>query len=260
MLIDTHAHLNFKAYDPDRSDVIARVIQSDMKVINPASRLDNSHLAVNLAIKYPGRLYAAAGFHPIHLSDTEYDFKAIKNFVQDNRKYLTAIGEIGLDYYRLPDDETRPGIITRQKEIFREQCQLANEQQLPLIIHCRDAYEDLLAELELIGPTHQGVIHCYLGTAELAKRFLDLGFHLGFTGIITFTNDNNLLDMVRTAPMDRLLIETDSPYLAPVPKRGQRNEPLFVKYVAAKVAELRQATIDDIIQATGENAIKLFNL
>lgn len=260
MLIDTHAHLNFKAYDPDRADVIDRVIAADMKVINPASRLDNGQLAVDLAAKHPGRLYAAVGFHPIHLADTVYDYSAIKSFIRDHRSHLVAIGEIGLDYFRLPDGANRAEVIARQKEIFTEQYRLAIEQDLPVIVHCRDAYEDLLSELERIGPVHRGVIHCWLGTLALAQRFLKLGFHLGFTGIITFTKDEALLDVARTVPLDKLLIETDAPYLAPVPQRGKRNEPIFVKYVAGKVAELRQMSIDDIIQVTGENAIKLFKL
>lgn len=260
MLIDTHGHLNFHKFDDDRDEVVRRCQAAGMKVINPSSQLPTSQAAVELAKHYPGDMYAAVGFHPTHTEDTEFSLEEFQRLFEVERKHIHAVGEIGLDYYRLPEGGDNQKIIQHQKDIFRSMFELATKQNLPKIIHCRDAYDDLITELRGFGASHDGVIHCYLGSQAQATQFLDLGFYLGFTGIITFTDDEELLSVIKTMPLDRMLAETDAPYLTPVPLRGKRNEPLYVKHVIEKIAELRGLDYQTTEDALGENARRLFRL
>lgn len=261
MLIDTHAHLNFRAYRKDRPEVIARCLKEGMKVINVGSQQQNSLAAVELARQYPGNLFAAVGFHPIHVVDTDFVAPDFEKLLAENEKYIVAIGEVGLDYYRLPEDKRlKEETISKQRETFRFFIGLARQHSLPLILHCRDAYADLLEELKGAELKSGGVVHCFLGNRSLARKFLDLGLHLGFTGIITFADNNELLEVVKEVPLDRILIETDAPYLAPGPFRRQRNEPPYVRYVAEKIAELKGISYDEVVRQTAENAVRLFRL
>ncbi len=262
MLVDSHAHLNFKAYNKDRSDVITRCLQNNMKVINVGSQLPTSQKAVELALQNPDAMYAAVGFHPVHSEKIEYDLAAFRDLIEKNRKAIVAVGEIGLDYYRLEanTEEDEQKIKEDQKELFKIQYQLAQDNNLPVIVHCRDAYDDLINLCQEISDQHIGVVHCFLGDVAIADKFLQQGFLLGFTGIITFGDDEKLKEVIEHVPLKKMLIETDAPYLSPVPFRGKRNEPLFVQYVAEKIAEIKGISKDKVVEQTAGNASQLFQL
>lgn len=272
MLIDTHAHLNFNAYKEDGDEVTKRSLAEETWIINVGSERDTSRRAVEYAQKYKKGVFAAVGLHPGHLADVEYE-EEIKgeqvkiSFIAetyDEKYYLdlaqqdkvVAIGEIGLDYYRNP---ARPEL---QREVLLEQLGLADKLGKPVMLHCREAHEDLLKILEmwtLVGNKPlRGVVHSFSGRWSQAERYLKMGFHLSFNGIITFARDYD--KVVCQMPLDKLLLETDCPYLTPEPFRGKRNEPSYVKYVAQKVAELRGMSVDEVAAATTDNAKKLFKI
>ncbi|MDD5342331.1 MAG: TatD family hydrolase [Patescibacteria group bacterium] len=260
-MIDSHAHLNYKAFQKDRNEVIQRCLDQDLSVINPGSQLDTSQLAVELAEQHPGQLFAAVGFHPIHSAKMKFELEDFRHLIKEHPSSIKAIGEIGLDYYHLEAEsqEEIDAIKNHQKEILQSQINLAKEHGLPIIMHCRDAYTDLIDQIEK-GELPAGVVHCFLGNREIAQKFLKLGFYLGFTGIITFTKDQDLIGVIKEIPLDKVLIETDSPYLAPVPYRGQRNEPLYVRYVAEKIAQIKNLAFEEVVEATTNNAKRLFRL
>jgi TatD DNase family protein len=271
MLIDTHSHLNFKAYDKDREEVIKRTQKEGVVCIDVGTKHETSKRAIELAEKNEG-VYAAIGMHPIHIKTDlmklkmdedeggfeplgeEYDKEKYKELAKS--KKVVAIGEIGLDYYYKPKGTAKKEKFKQiQREIFIKQLELAEDLDLPVIIHCRVAYNDLydiLKEKKL-----RGVVHCFVGTFEEAQKLVDLGFYVGITGII-FKLD--LDEVVKKIPLDKLLIETDGPYLVP-PKAGvERNEPIYVKYVAERIAELKNITFEEVAQKTTENAKKLFKI
>lgn len=273
-LIDIHAHVNFNAFRDDGDAVIMRARGEGVGMILVGSQYDTSARALEYARHYPTGVWAAVGLHPIHLFDIHVDADELgsgetpgfstRKEVFDYQKYTTlakdpktvAIGECGLDYFRAGQSETDK---QKEAEILRAQIRLAREVHKPLIIHCRNAYRDLYQILkdekaDSIG----GTIHFFVGSWEEAQQFLDLGFHLSFTGVVTFTNDYN--EVVKKAPLDRIMIETDAPYVAPVPYRGKRNEPLYVREIAARVAEIRGISFEDVARATTENARTLFQL
>lgn len=258
MLIDTHAHLDDARYDADREAVIARAREAGIETfVSIGCDLATSKSAVDLAGRYPF-VYAAVGVHPHevkHIEDGWYDeFRRLAG-----HKKVVAYGEIGLDYHY---NHSPPKL---QRERFREQVDLAKELRLPLVIHTREAQEDTIAILkeENAGEVG-GVFHCFSGDAWLAKDALDLGFYLSFSGVITFPSATMLRDIVKTVPLDRILVETDCPYLTPVPHRGKRNEPAFVKLVAEKIAEVKGATevagVEELGRITSGNAQRLFKI
>lgn len=258
MLIDTHAHLDDARYDADREAVIARAREAGVETfVSIGCDLATSKSAVDLAGRYPF-VYAAVGVHPHevkHIEDGWYDeFRRLAG-----HKKVVAYGEIGLDYHY---NHSPPKL---QRERFREQVDLAKELRLPLVIHTREAQEDTIAILkeENAGEVG-GVFHCFSGDAWLAKDALDLGFYLSFSGVITFPSATMLRDIVKTVPLDRILVETDCPYLTPVPHRGKRNEPAFVKLVAEKIAEVKGATevagVEELGRITSGNARRLFKI
>lgn len=259
MLIDTHCHLNFKDFAEDYQRVVKRCQEKGMKVINVGSQVDTSARAVELAKEFPGTLYASVGFHPIHVADEELNMEKLAQLADE--QLTVAIGETGLDYYRLYVDSKaeEKKMKDNQKEIFRLQINLAKEKKLPLIIHCRDAYDELLDILKE-EKVEKGVVHCFLGNKEIGNRILDLGLLVGFTGIITFSDDEKLLEFVKKVPLDKTLIETDAPYLAPAHYRGKKNMPYYVEHVAEKIAVLKSLSKEEVIDKTGANAIELFNL
>jgi len=259
MLIDTHCHLNFNDFADDYQSVIKRCQEKGMKVINVGSQLSTSKKAVDLAKEYMGTLYAAVGFHPIHVADEDFNLEKLEELA--DLAVTVAIGETGLDYYRLYADSKKEEeqLIARQKELLRLQIGLAKKKDLPLIIHCRDAYDDLMDILKE-EKVKKGVVHCFLGNKEIGQQILKLGLYVGFTGIITFTDDEKLLEFIKKAPLDKMLIETDAPYLAPAHYRGKKNEPYYVEHVAEKIAELKGLSKEEVINQTGQNAIKLFKL
>ena len=223
------------------------------RIVNPGSDLASSYRAVQVAASHPG-IYAAIGVHPHEVKDAARNYLEQLKALADNPK-VVAIGEIGLDYhYDLsPRDE--------QKKAFIEQIALAKELLLPIIIHDRESHGDALEIIKQENAgVNGGVLHCFSGSPEFAMECVRLGFYISIAGPVTFKNSRKLPDVVAAVPLDRLLIETDSPYLAPEPYRGKRNEPLYVRYVAEKVAAIRGITLNEIIEATSENAIRLFNI
>ncbi|MFA6587467.1 MAG: TatD family hydrolase [Patescibacteria group bacterium] len=278
MLIDTHAHLNFNAYKEDIDQVISRTLNAGMKVVNVGSQFSTSKRAVDMTQKYPGQMYAAVALHPIHLHETYVDeveipFKSREEkFVEADyeklakEKGVVAIGECGLDYFHMPEGLDEKEFTNKQKEVFIQHIDLAKKLNLPIILHCRSTKVDPdRAYLEMLEVLKQenfnnAVIHCYTASLEVAKKYLEAGFMISFTGIITFPNAKTLWPVVDFAPMDRIMVETDAPYLAPQTVRGKRNEPLYVRYVAEKIAELKSISFNQVEEKTTENAIKFFNL
>jgi TatD DNase family protein len=246
-------------YDSDREEMIGRARAAGIEhMITIGCDLATSRAAVKLADQYPF-VFASVGVHPHevkHIANGWYD--ALRALAKDN-KNVVAYGEIGLDYHY---NHSSP---EEQRSRFREQVQLAKELRLPVIIHTREAQEDTIAILrEERASEIGGVFHCFSGDAWLAKDALDLGFYLSFSGILTFQNATILRDIARSVPMDRLLVETDCPYLTPVPHRGKRNEPAYVKHVAEQLAVVHQGegryTAGDIARITTENARRLFRI
>jgi len=269
MLVDSHAHLNFEAYKDDLSEVIGRCLQEQMKVINVGAAYDTSLKAVNLALVEPS-FYSAIGLHPIHIYDEEFNVEHYQDLIRSSKGRVVAIGETGLDYFHLWQSLEKgvkdiAAVKAKQAKIFREHIKLAQQNNLALIIHGRNgkedktAYQDIYQVLKDEGAT-RGVVHCYGGNLAEAKQFVELGFYLGFTGIVTFDKTGGLEEIIKWIPANKILIETDAPYLAPVPNRGKRNEPAYVKHVAEKIAEIKNKSVEEIIEVTGNNATKLFNL
>ena len=248
MLFDTHAHLNFNAYKDDADEVIKRTLDSNVWMINDGSQYSTSKRAIEIAERYPEGVYAAIGLHPIHTNEEEYDI--LKYRVLAKSKRLVAIGEIGLDF--------KPEYASykeRQREIFLEQLDLAKELDLPVIFHCRMAHDELIDLLKGYGAI-KGAIHCFTGDQEQAEEYLKMGLYLGFNGII-FKMD--LDKVIEKSPLDRILLETDCPYLTSPPKVG-RNEPLYVKYVADKISKIKNIKIEELNDITAQNAKKLFKI
>jgi TatD DNase family protein len=256
MLIDTHTHLDDTRYNDDRDAMIARAREAGVaSFVSIGCDLETSRAAVALAGQYPF-VYASVGVHPHevkHIGDGWYDeFRLLAR----NRK-VVAYGEIGLDYHY---NHSPPKV---QRDRFREQIQLARELKLPVIVHTREAQEDTIAILkEEKASDVGGVFHCFSGDAWLAKDALDLGFYLSFSGILTFHSATMLREIAKNTPLDRVLIETDCPYLTPVPYRGKRNEPAYVTEVAKQLAAIHAPTVSlgQIERMTTENAKRLFKI
>lgn len=258
MLIDYHAHVNFNAYKEDAPEVIKRALEGGVFMILVGSQIDTSRRAVEMASRYEQGVWATVGLHPVHLEkmavDEEESHFATRQEVFDPAAYralaqhpkVVAIGECGLDYWH----RSEPEVKTRQAQTLRAHLDLAEELDLPLILHCRgsraqstDAYQDQLAILkeyvEKGKLRRRGAIHCFISTWEIAQEYLKLGFYIGFTGVITFPKTEQYAEVVRQTQLQRILVETDCPYLTPVPHRGKRNEPLYVRCVAQKIAEIK---------------------
>ena len=251
MFIDSHAHLNFEAFDADRTAVIQRAIEAGVeKIVVPSVEVESSARAVELAETYPP-LYAAVGVHP---QDAEKFLEdQIPRFLQwAKHPKVVAIGELGLDFYR----EYNPRKL--QIQVFERFVSLAKETSLPVIIHNRSADTDVLAVLSRAEfSTVTGVFHCFSSDLAYAKKVLNLGYFLSFTGIVTFKN-SNARDVLRELPLDRLLIETDAPLLAPVPHRGRRNEPAYVRFIAQEFARVKGLALEEVAKVTTQNALRLF--
>jgi len=258
MLFDTHTHLDDAKYDGDREAMMARAREAGVEAfVTIGCDLATSQAAVSLAEQYPS-VHASIGVHPHevkHILDGWYD--EFRRLAQS--KKVVAYGEIGLDYHY---NHSSP---EEQRERFRQQIKLARELTLPVIIHTREAQEDTIKILrEEKASEVGGVFHCFSGDAWLAKNALNLGFYLSFSGILTFQSATMLREIAKTAPLDRLLIETDCPYLTPIPHRGKRNEPAYVSFVAQKLAELHAEvpgmSVETIGRITTDNAKRLFKI
>ena len=249
---DSHAHLYDQAYDADRAQVLAESARELSGLLIPGSDLASSRQAVELSEMY-GNVYAAVGFHPhearfMLAGDEDALAESAKN------KKVVAIGEIGLDYYY--DHSPRE----TQKTVFIRQLDLSRQLGLPVVIHDRDAHGDILAIMQKEGKGITGVFHCYSGSWEVAELLFKAGFYLSFGGSLTFKNAAKTVNVAQKAPLDRILIETDAPYLTPVPWRGQRNSPCLVKLVCEKLAELKGLPFEEVASVTAANARALFRL
>lgn len=253
MLFDTHAHIDDEAFDEDREELLEQIRQSEVKrFVNVAASLDSAKNSVELANKYDF-IYAAVGIHPHEASTiTPEQIRIIRELSQKEK--VVAIGEIGLDYYY----DFAPRDV--QKKWFVEQIELAEEVKLPYIIHSRDASQDTFDLVKAHTKNSRFVLHCYSQSAEMVKRYVDLGGYISFAGPLTFKNAKNLQEAIRAVPSDRLLIETDSPYLAPVPVRGKRNNPMNVEHVARMAANLLELSYEKLCEITFDNANEFFGL
>ncbi len=253
-VFDTHAHLNDEAFDEDRDEVIQRARRAGIRlIVNIGFDLTSSRQSIDLAERYD-LIYASVGIHPHDAAGAGPGYLEELQEMARHPK-VVAIGEIGLDYYR--DLSPRPV----QKKVFIEQMALAKKLQKPVIIHDRDAHGDMMDTLrkEKLGPAG-GVMHCYSGSWEMAGELLNMGFYLSIAGPVTFPNAVKLKEVAAKVPADRLLIETDAPYLTPVPYRGRRNEPAHILYTAAEVAGARGMEKEDLARMCMENGRKLFRI
>lgn len=260
MLIDTHCHINFNAYDEDRDALIQRASGVGVSlIINPAIDLDTGEQILKLVEQYDG-IYGAVGIHPNSTADfTMSQIEAIRQ--QSQHTKIVAIGEIGLDYHW--DNSPKE----KQAEAFEAQLTLAAQLELPVIIHNREASDDVMVILESWVTTlpeklktRPGVLHSFSAPKEIAERALDAGFYLGFTGPITYKNADSLRHIAARVPLDRLLLETDGPFLTPTPYRGKRNEPAYIPYITERLASLKTISAEELAQATTANAAHLFQL
>ena len=252
MLIDSHAHLEMKEFDSDRPDVIERAGNAGVDaIVTVGTNLRLSRRALSIARQYKN-IYATVGIHPHDVAKAdEKTLDELKILAEDLR--VVAYGEIGLDYYRNISPREK------QKEMFGRQLSLALELKLPVVIHDREAHEDALNMVRDSG-VRRGVFHCFSGDDVMARQCVDLGFYISVPGVVTFDKSTVLHEVVRQVPLDAILLETDCPYLAPVPFRGKRNEPSYIVYTAKKVAAIKRMKWEEVAQAAAQNARKLFGI
>lgn len=290
-LIDTHCHVHFRAYREDMDEVICRSLEKGVKMITVGTQLDTSQKGLEVAERYEG-VRATVGMHPSHLCAQDFvDDEELDPSMQqtihtgghtfDPADFLplarhpkcVAIGECGLDYVHIPENLNREEVIAKQKQTVRQHFDLASEVGLPLAIHSREAQKDQLALIrEYIQAgklARRGVIHCFTGSLEEAREYLETGFLISFTGIITFSPRKKdllvgglspLQEVVRQLPLESIMIETDAPYISPEPYRGKRNEPWQVEFVARKIAEIKKISFEEVCEVTTKNAEKLFGI
>ncbi|MBM2817497.1 MAG: Hydrolase, TatD family [Parcubacteria group bacterium] len=274
--IDIHSHISFPDFDGDREAVIGRMKEKNIWAIDVGTNFENSKKASENSAANQ-EIYASAGLHPTDDGSEVFDAAAYKKLFANPK--ILAVGECGLDYFRGTQFQiSRPQRLSvamagvaklktqnykeRQKEIFEKQIDLALELDKPLMVHCRDAYDDLLEILYSYsaerGSKLRGNMHFFAGSWEVAKKFLDLGFTLSFTGVITFTRDYD--EVIKNVPIDMIMAETDSPFVAPLPYRGKRNEPIYVAEVVKKIAEIRGEDMDKIREQILKNSLRTFDL
>lgn len=247
MIIDTHSHLNFKAFKDDLDKVVKRSLEENIWMINVGSKYETSKKAIEIAENYQEGVFAAVGLHPIHVKE---NFDAGKYKELAKSKKVVAIGEIGLDYYKdygSFKEKQRPGLC--------QQLELAKELNLPVILHCRKAHEDLINIISNFQL--RGVIHCFTGSWKEAKQYLEMGFYLGFNGIIYKLD---LKEVLKKTPLNKILVETDCPYLTPPQAKTERNEPVFVKYIIEEIAKIKNLDFQKVAEITTQNAKKLFRI
>jgi TatD DNase family protein len=256
MLIDTHSHLNFSDYDKDRDKVIKKCLNNNVWLINVGTDYETSKKAIEISGKYSQGIFASVGMHPENIGKEIFDYEKYKTL--SSSKKVVAIGEIGLDYWYRPKTKKKQAEFKeKQKELLLKQLVLVRELSLPVIFHCRLAHNDLLEILSAKENSNlRGVVHCFTGDWEQTEKYLNMGFYLGFTGII-FKLD--LDEIIKKAPLNRILIETDCPFLSPL-SDIKRNEPLFVKYIVEKIAKIKNITFKEVEDQTTNNAKKLFNI
>ena len=272
-LIDVHTHVQFHAFAEDADLVIQRALDTGIWMINVGTQKDTSAAAIRFAEKYQEGVYATVGLHPIHTDKSfhdkkefggegevftsrgeEFDYEAYKKLAQNPK--VVGIGECGLDYYRLEPETKR-----KQEAVFLQQVELSKEVKKPLMIHCREAFSDLirlLNEKRTSLNAQPGVVHFFSGTKDDAQSLLDLGFSFSFGGVLTFARDYD--EVVRYIPLERILLETDAPYITPAPHRGKRNEPAYIAEVAKKMAEIKNELFEGATRQTAENTANIFKI
>ena len=249
-MLDTHCHLNDNQFDKQADKIITNYLNAGIeKVINIGCCPESNLEVVKLANKYES-VYCAVGVHPDDCD--KYNEQDLEILLKNRNNKLVAVGEIGLDYFHNKENKQE------QKQVFISQIKLANKYKLPVVIHCRDAYADTLEVLTQNKPEYGAVMHCYSGSWEFAKQLLKLGVKISFTGTVTYKNAKNLQEVAKNLPDDSFFFETDSPYLAPTPQRGKRNEPMFVKHVYEFVANLRGTSLEEMEKIADANAKKFF--
>ena len=275
-MIDSHCHIQFRGYNKDREEVLQRCRDKECKMITIGTQKDTSRLAVEYATNNSD-IFAVIGLHPIHLFSThvdeeessfisreeEFDYEYYKNLAQNPK--TVGIGECGIELFHLPKELNKTEILKKQQDLFAQQIKLANELDLPVVIHIRDAHKETIDFLNTLDKKPKAVVHCYTSDWSDAQKYLEMGFYLGFTGIITFPPkktdpkpQQELLEVVQNCPLDRMLIETDSPYLAPQAYRGKKCEPWMVEEVAKKIGEIRNLSFTKVVEITENNTKKLF--
>lgn len=268
--LDAHTHAQFPAYDVDRDAVLARAREAGVRMVNVGTTRKTSEAAVALARSYPDQCFATVGVHPSHASISEYvdpseqevggeeTFDPAVYGALAAEKHVVAIGECGLDYFRVSDEATKQ----KQRDLFLAHLKFAHDVKKPLMIHCRAAFPDLLKLLttnySLLTGGNPGIIHFFTGTLEEARDLLALGFSFTFGGVITFARDYD--EIIRSIPIERILSETDAPYVTPAPYRGKRNEPAYVVETVKKLAELKGLTMSDMAARIRENAARVFGI
>lgn len=254
MLFDTHAHFDSRQFNQDRDELLSSLPgQGVSLIVNPGCDIPTSRMAVELAEQYPF-VYAAVGFHPEETPNAELsDLEEIRRLAA--HKKVVAIGEIGLDYYWVKEEEGRK----KEQEFFRAQMALAEELNLPVIVHDREAHGDTLAIVKEF-PNIRGVFHCYSGSVEMAQELVKMGWMISFTGVLTYHNARKAAEVAEAIPLEHLMIETDSPYMAPVPYRGKRNHSGYVRHVCEKLAELKGLSVEACAEATLKNGCRFFGI
>ena len=274
-IIDAHSHIQFPVYDNDREEVIENARKNGVKMLAVGTQASASESAIKLAHQYPDDIWAAVGFHPNHLSDAwhhdrkeqkesapeKFDIGQLRKLAKDLK--VVAIGECGLDYYRLVESG-KEKVKSLQKEVFLKQAELAQELEKALMIHCRpskgtdDAYEDLLSIISNSKFLIPKVVHFYVGSLAITKKLVEAGFNFTFGGVVTFARDYD--ESIKYIPLERILLETDCPYVAPLPYRGKRNEPAYILETAKKMAEIKQIKLDIFLDKVYGNASKVFKI
>lgn len=263
--IDAHTHVHFPGYGSDKDDVIRRAKEADVKMVTVGTQLSTSESAIKVAHEHPEDIWATVGYHPNHAEEENwhhdkneqdnsekeiYDEKKLLELARDPK--VVAVGECGLDYFRIKSEETK----AKQKEIFISQINIAREVGKPFMIHCRDAFKDLIEILKSEGKDLKpGIVHFFTGTLEDAQELLDLGYSFTFGGVVTFTRDYD--EQIKLAGPDRILSETDAPYVAPEPFRGKRNEPAYVVHTVKKLAEILGLGEDETKERISRNAKRI---
>ncbi|MFA6708384.1 MAG: TatD family hydrolase [Fusobacterium sp.] len=249
-IVDTHCHIDDRQFDEDRDDVLKDIAESMDFIVNIGCDLESSEKSVNYA-RNKKFMYAVVGIHPTEIENyNEETEKRIEELLKENK--VVAVGEIGLDYHWMVTDKEH------QKEIFIRQMELAKRYKKPVVIHSRDAMEDTLNILEKY-PDVKGIFHCFPGSIESASKISDR-YYFGIGGVLTFKNSKKTVEFLKKVDINRIVLETDSPYLSPVPVRGKRNTPLNVKYVAEKIAEIKGISFEEVIEITTKNAKEIYNI
>ncbi len=250
MIFDTHAHYDDNAFESDRDSLLVSLPKQGVcGILNAGTNMRSSKKAIELSQKYP-YIYSAVGIHPECISDKDINFSDLENLSKN--KKVVAIGEIGLDYHYNSDNKAL------QIDYFEKQILMANKLSLPILVHDREAHNDTLNLLRKHKP--KGVVHCFSGSLEMAEEILKLGMFIGVGGVVTFKNAKKLVEVVENIPLESILLETDAPYMAPVPNRGKRCDSSYIKFTAQKVAEIKNKSYEEVLSQTKSNAIRLFGL